>query len=89
MSTKTVYVNMNVDKFLSSGSFAQVLDWAKEAAATAVRESEMGIDLDMSEVGESRRKMLRMEIAKLGYLMRAIGINRYELIRQKTKMWVA
>lgn len=80
---------MNVDKFLSSGQFTQVLDWAKEAASTAVREFEMGINLDLNGVGDSRRKMLRMEISKLGYLMRNIGNDKYELIRQKSAKWVA
>jgi len=89
MSTKIVYMNMNVDKFLSSGHFGQVLEWAKQAATTAVREAEMGIDLDVSEVGDARRKMLRMEIAKLGYLLRSVGENKYELVRQKSAMWVA
>ena len=56
-----------VDKVLVASSFGAMQAWAEAMADQVAREFEMGLDFDFAAVGDSRRKLLRMELVKRGY----------------------
>lgn len=78
-----------VDKILASNRLDPLWEWARAQAESTIREFEMGIEPDVSKLGETKRKLLRLELAKRGYRMSFEPSGECHLIRQKTQMWVA
>jgi hypothetical protein len=73
-----------VDKILVAGVFGTLEAWAKSVADDVIREFEMGIDFDFSELGDARRKMLRMELVRRGY-----AVSEGKIVRMKSGRFVA
>lgn len=73
-----------VDKNLASGAYGNLQAWAEVTADEVAREFEMGVDFDFAVLGESRRRILRMELVRRGY-----SVVGGQLIRMKSGRAVA